>query len=253
MCHERGRVLPGSIGSTARQCWVIGLLVVLVSHAGAVGSPTWRQRVEDLGLPLSVVEAETPSGMLIFITGDGGWQRVDQTLAEGIAAGGITTVALSAVRYFLTQKPPAQVATDLRHLVDGVAEAGLPIYLGGYSFGAEVVPDVLANEWTPGDRARIRGLFLLAPSAGASYRVDPLDWVREPTPDPRHLVETAVRRLSPMRIVCVAGLDDAATVCPRLSEVPGVSIVRVPGDHHFETSMPRVVEAATRELFRREP
>jgi len=230
----------------------VGLCVVVAATSAAVNAPAWRRRVDALDLPISVVEAASPRGVLVFVTGDGGWQSVDQALANGIAPEGITTVALSAFKYFVTTKPPAQVATDLRRIVDAVAEAGLPIYLGGYSFGAEVVPDVLAREWRAGERERIRGLLLLAPGHSASFRVSPLDWVREPAPDSSHLVEDAVRRLTPSRIVCIAGVDDDAAICDRLPGLPGVTVVHVPGTHHFENGMPRVIEAAVRELFARE-
>jgi type IV secretory pathway VirJ component len=225
-------------------------LVVAVTTAAA-DPPVWRRRVDALDLPISVVEAAVPRAVLVFVTGDGGWQSVDRALADGIAREGITTVALSAFKYFVTTKEPAQVAADLRRIVDAV-EVGLPVYLGGYSFGAEVVPEVLAKEWRASERERIRGLLLLAPGHSASFRVDPRDWVREPAPDTRHLVEDAVRRLAPSRVVCIAGVDDDATVCDRLAGLPGVAVVHVPGTHHFENGMPRVVEAAVRELFARE-
>jgi type IV secretory pathway VirJ component len=61
-----------------------------------------------------------------------------------------------------------------------------------------------------------------------------------------------VRRLAPSRVLCIAGVDDGAAVCNRLADVPGVAVVHVPGTHHFENGMPRVVDAAVRELFDRE-
>lgn len=193
--------------------------------------------------------AEPTRAFLVFVTGDGGWQRVDRELAEGAARHGVTTVALSTFTYFVTSKPPERVAADLGRIADALAGTGSPLYAGGYSFGAEVVPDVVARNWTARERSRLRGLLLLGPGASASYRVDPLDWVREPAADPQHLVEDAVRRLAPMRIVCIAGVDDGTAVCGRIADVPGVAVVHVPGTHHFEHGMPRVIEAAVRELF----
>ena len=236
---------------TARR-WVAALTILVTIGAAAADTPAWRTRLDALDLPLTVVEAEPTRGFLVFVTGDGGWQRVDRELAEGIARHGVSTVALSTFKYFGTAKPPERVAADLARIVDTLDDAGVPIYAGGYSFGAEVVPDVLARSWTVDQRRRLQGLLLLGPSASASYRVNPLDWVREPTPDPRHLVEDAVRRLAPpTRVVCIAGMDDDTAVCNRLADVPGVAVVHVPGTHHFENGMPRVIEAAVRELFAR--
>jgi type IV secretory pathway VirJ component len=225
---------------------------VAVASVAAADAPAWRRNVDALGLPLTVVDAETARAFLVFVTGDGGYQRVDQELADGLAKHGVTTVALSTFRYFMTKQAPEKVAADLARIVDALAPAQQPVYAGGYSFGAEVVPDVVARNWTAGQRARLGGLLLLAPSASASFKVDPLDWVRDPATDSQHLVEDSVRKLAPSRVVCIAGVDDATAVCNRLAEIPGVAVVHVPGTHHFENGMPRVIEAAVRELFARE-
>jgi type IV secretory pathway VirJ component len=223
-----------------------------LAGVAAADTPAWRRNVDALGLPLTIVDAEPRRAFLVFVTGDGGYQRVDRELADGIARQGVATVALSTFRYFVTKQTPEKVATDLGRIVDALAVARQPVYAGGYSFGAEVVPDVVARNWSAAERARLAGLLLLAPSASASFGIDPLDWVRDPPADPQHLVEDSVRKLAPSRVVCIAGVDDATAVCNRLADIPGVAVVHVPGTHHFENGMPRVVEAAVRELFARE-
>jgi type IV secretory pathway VirJ component len=236
---------------TTSRAIAVALLVAGASRAAA-DAPAWRRSIDALGLPLTVVDADPRRAFLVFVTGDGGYQRVDQELADGIAKHGVTTVALSTFRYFMTKQAPEKVATDLGRIVDALAVARQPVYAGGYSFGAEVVPDVVARNWTPTERTRLAGLLLLAPSASASFKVDPLDWVRDPPADPTHLVEDSVRRLAPSRVVCIAGVADGSAVCNRLADVPGVAVVHVPGTHHFENGMPRVIDAAVRELFDRE-
>ena len=225
---------------------------VAIASVAAADTAAWRRNVDALGLPLTIVDAGAPRAFLVFVTGDGGFQRVDQELADGIAKHGVTTVALSTLRYFMTKQAPEKVAADLGRIVDALASARQPVYAGGYSFGAEVVPDVVARNWTAAERARLGGLLLLAPSASASFKVNPLDWVRDPPTNPHHLVEDSVRKLAPSRVVCIAGLDDDTAVCNRLADIPGVAVVHVPGTHHFENGMPRVIEAAVRELFARE-
>jgi len=215
--------------------------------------PAWLRAVDALDLPLTVVPATpTPRALLVLVTGDGGWAEVDQAVAHGLAARGVTTLGWSSLRYFATTQPIERVATDLRRLVDALASAGLPIFLGGYSFGAEVVPVTIAQRWTAEERARVAGLLLLAPSAGASFRVVPLDWVRDPPVDPRYRVDDAVRRLSPLPSLCVTCVDDATSVCGTLADITGVQIARVPGTHHFENGIPDLVDAAASRLFFRE-
>jgi hypothetical protein len=155
-------------------------------------------------LPLTSRRRRAPRAFLVFVTGDGGFQRVDQELADGIAKHGVTTVALSTFRYFMTKQAPEKVAADLGRIVDALAVRRQPVYAGGYSFGAEVVPDVVARNWTAAERARLGGLLLLAPSASASFKVDPLDWVRDPDngPAPSRRGQRPQARAEPRRLHC---------------------------------------------------
>lgn len=230
------------------------LTLAVARAAAAGGDPPWRAALDGLGLPLTVVPATTDTrAFLVFLSGDGGWAAVDQAVSAGLAERGVTTVGWSSLRYFATTKPPATVAADLRRVVDVLAPTHLPVYAGGYSFGAEVVPVVVARHWSASERTRLGGLLLLAPGAGATFRVNPLDWIREPEPDPKHRVDDAVRRLSPLTILCVTGAADATCICPTLADVRGVAIARVPGTHHFENGIPDVIDAATTRLFTRTP
>jgi type IV secretory pathway VirJ component len=236
-----------------RPLLAVALACAFARALHATEPPPWQAAVDALDLPLTVVPATTtPRALLVLMTGDGGWAAVDQAVAGGLAARGVTTLGWSSLRYFATTQPVERVATDLGRLVDALAPARLPVYLGGYSFGAEVVPVAIARCWSPAERARVHGLLLLAPSASATFRVDPLDWVRDPPIDPANRVDDAVRRLAPLRVLCVTGVDDATCICGTLTGVAGVEVARVPGTHHFENGIPDVVGAATSRLFFRE-
>lgn len=228
------------------------LALALATPLHAAEPPAWQRAVDALELPLTIVHADTPRALFVLMTGDGGWAEVDQAVARGLAPHGVTTLGWSSLRYFVTTQPIEHVATDLGRLVDALGAARLPIFVGGYSFGAEVVPVTIAQRWSAEERRRVAGLLLLAPSAGATFRVDPLDWMREPPVDPRYRVDDAVRRLSPLPSLCVTGVDDATCICGTLADVGGMQIARVPGTHHFENGIPDLVTAATSRLFFRE-
>jgi type IV secretory pathway VirJ component len=224
-------------------------VAALAAPAGA-DEPPWRAAAEALSLPLTIVPATGAArALVVFFSGDGGWAAVDQAVSSGLAARGVATIGWSSLRYFSTTQSPARVAEDLRRLVRVLEPAGLPIFVGGYSFGAEVAPVVLAAEWSAAERQRIAGLLLLAPGASASFRVNPLDWIREPPVDPKHRIDDAARRLGGLRTLCVAGRDDTTSACGALADVPGVMVARVPGTHHFENGIPDVIDAAMTRLF----
>jgi type IV secretory pathway VirJ component len=232
----------------------VAVLVTKPVHAAADEPPAWQARLDALALPLTIVTATTPPrAFLVFLSGDGGWAAVDEAVAGGLAGHGVTTIGWSSLRYFATAQAPGSVAKDLARVVEALAPARLPIYLGGYSFGAEVVPVVVAAYWPAAKRRRVGGMLLLAPSANATFQVNPLDWVGEPSASDAHRVGDAVRRLAPLPIVCVTGREDDTCICPTLAGVQGVAVVRVPGTHHFENGIPDVVDAAVSRLFPEAP
>jgi type IV secretory pathway VirJ component len=189
-----------------------------------------EQRLVTLGLPLEYrwprVDA---SAWILFFSGDGGWASLDEAVAQDLAQRDIAVVGVSSLRYFWREKPPGQVAADLRRLISVV---GRPVFLGGYSFGAEVVP-VALRDWPAADRSTIEGLALVAPGPSASFEIDPLDWLRTPPEDPATRVAPAVRELR-LPTLCVQGSEDTESACGALPNAPPFHVVRLPGSHHFD-------------------
>src|SRR5262249_14707502 len=109
-----------------------------------------EDELQRLQLPLEFRWPATLSGLLLFFSGDGGWASLDEEMAEHLVTGGIGVVGVSSLRYFWQPKSPQQVAADIHRLTTVLARAGRPVFAGGFSFGAEVVPVALTN-WTPND------------------------------------------------------------------------------------------------------
>jgi len=208
-------------------------------------SPTFaaiEERLDRLGLPLEYRwPRESPSAWLIFLSGDGGWAALDEAVADHLTQHGIAVVGVSSLRYFWRRKTPAQVGADLRSLVSAV---GRPALVGGYSFGAEVVPEVLRT-WPAAQRSAIDGLVLIAPGPSASFEIDPLDWLRTPPEDPATRVAPTVQELR-LPTLCVMGEDDTESACRGLANVPAFRVARLPGSHHFDGNYAAVGDTITR-------
>ena len=201
--------------------------------------------LQKLQLPLEFRWPSTPmSALLLFFSGDGGWASLDEDTAEQLVTSGVGVVGVSSLRYFWNAKPPAQVAADIRRLVAVLATSGKPIFAGGFSFGAEVVP-VSLREWSPEERRRLSGLALISPSESASFEIDPLDWIRRPRDNPATRVAPAVREVG-LPTLCLSGQDEDDTPCPALTGTPLVRVVRLPGSHHFNNDYTAVAETVRR-------
>jgi type IV secretory pathway VirJ component len=201
-------------------------------------SATMREledELQRLQLPLEFRWPSSPlSALMLFFSGDGGWASLDEEVAEYLVSQGVGVVGVSSLRYFWQAKAPAQVAADIRRLTGVLARAAKPVFAGGFSFGAEVVP-VALREWAPAERRALTGLTLIAPGPSASFEIDPLDWIRKPQENAETRVAAAVRTDS-VATLCLSGADEDDSPCPTLAGAALVRVVRLPGSHHFNSN-----------------
>jgi type IV secretory pathway VirJ component len=196
-----------------------------------------RARLRDLDLPLRI---DWPAGArqaVIFVSGDGGWAELDQRVTAALRARGVAIIGWNALRYFWEPKTPGEFATDLARIIDVLPES-LPLFAGGYSFGAEVMPVTVLGPERRGRPAlsRLLGLVLLAPGPYASFEVSPLDWLRESESPTRHPVRAALEAAGALPVLCLEPADGADSGCPEAGgrpSGPAVTTSRLPGGHHF--------------------
>lgn len=186
-------------------------------------------KLEALDLPLEVRWPAEARAVVIFVSGDGGWADLDAGVAKGLAARGIAVVGWNTLRYFWQEKTPGGFADDLSRVVRALP-AGAAVFAGGYSFGAETVPVVVAAAAKP-DLARIAGLALLAPGPYATFEVSPLDWIRTSDRGSAHPVAAAIKAAA-RPVLCLTPDDDAGSGCPS-GPMPGYTRVAIAGGHHF--------------------
>ncbi|OLC53635.1 MAG: hypothetical protein AUH92_05565 [Acidobacteria bacterium 13_1_40CM_4_69_4] len=205
------------------------------------GDPDLEMDLRALGLPLVLRLVEQPRAVLLFISGDGGWSNFDKTLVQILAEHDISTIAINTLKYFWHEKPPDQVAGDLKKLVEICRRAGLPLLAGGYSFGAEVMPVVLDRQDLKGVFA---GLILISPGPNASFEVSMLDWLRTKEKSTPYKVVDHARALEGLPTFCAAGEKDEESICAALRGEEHRDVLLLPGAHHFSGQYEKVGDAA---------
>ena len=193
-------------------------------------SAALQSALDGLKLPLEYRWPDELRAALIFVSGDGGWATLDDRVAAYLASHGVAVVGVSSLRYFWSVKTPEQTGADLRRIADVLGGARVPLFVGGYSFGAEVAPFALES-WPDAARRGVAGQVLIAPGETASFEISPLDWVLRARDTP-HRVADGVRRAG-VPALCVAGTGEAArdTACDDLGA--SADVERLPGSHHF--------------------
>jgi type IV secretory pathway VirJ component len=197
-------------------------------------------------LPLVEVPA-TPGRrderLAVLVSGDGGWAEFDRDLAAALAARGIPVVGWSSLRYFWSPRTPEQAAADLDRVLRHYLQAWgrERVLLAGYSFGADVLP-FLVRRLPDELRSRVDGLGLIGLSTEAAFEFHVASWFGGGG-EPRWPTVPEVKRSGGMRVVCVRGAAERASACDALQGVTGVSVVRLPGGHHFGGEAERLADA----------
>jgi type IV secretory pathway VirJ component len=214
----------------------------------AVGADAMKVDLQELDLPLEIHLVEHPRAYLLFISGDGGWSKLDKTITEHLATAKVAMVGLNTLKYFWSPKAPDVAAGDLRRILTRVRRAGVPVFSGGYSFGAEVIPFLAGRPefLEPG----FAGMILVAPGPFASWEVSPLDWIRHKEKVTPHKVLTQVQALGPLPVLCMAGQEDDESVCPGLQGQVARDVFILGGGHHFNGDYDILGEQAVRFIER---
>jgi type IV secretory pathway VirJ component len=167
----------------------------------------------------------------LLLTGDGGWAGLDQELAARLAANGVPTVGLNSLKYFWTERTPAQTARDVERLLRHYLASWnrQRVLLIGYSFGADVLPFVV-NRLPPDLRAHIASVSLLGIDAHASFEVRITGWVGGDDGGPPTRPELDL--IGNVPVLCIYGEGETDSICPGLPAGP-VAREQIGKGHHF--------------------
>ncbi|MEO6135713.1 MAG: AcvB/VirJ family lysyl-phosphatidylglycerol hydrolase, partial [Ginsengibacter sp.] len=105
-----------------------------------------QAKVDIADLPITHIPAKKQGSetMVLFITGDGGWNSFSQKLCDQYASSGIPVVVLNSLKYFWKKRSPEETAQAVSELLYKYSNEWKKknILLCAYSFGADVMPFV---------------------------------------------------------------------------------------------------------------
>src|SRR6185437_2599708 len=158
-----------------------------------------------------------------------------QELAARLAADGVSTVGLNSLKYFWTERTPAQTAADVAKIMRHYLSAWNKqrVLLVGYSFGADVLPFVV-NRLPPELRARVATVSLLGVDSNASFEIKIAGWVGADDGGPATQPEVAA--MAGVPILCIYGEGESDSICPALPKEPEntrITLAQIGKGHHF--------------------
>ena len=201
------------------------LILILPLHVLYV----WAQSGE---LPVKEWGSYTQNPFVLFISGDGGFNRFSLDLCNSIHLSGYSVAAIDSKSYFWKKKTPEQSALDIAAYLNKEFEGrqNQDLVLVGYSFGADVLPFILPK-LPPSLRNKVLSTILISPSTSTDFEIhltDIFGYANKRNMD----VISEINKLADEKIVTVFGDDEDDFPVSKIKLKNYTNIV-LPGGHHF--------------------
>jgi type IV secretory pathway VirJ component len=198
--------------------------------------PVFSQSTTGLDkLPINIVTAinDTSKPLILYITGDGGWNKFSKNLSTALAAKGYPVIALDARDYFWKKKTAPQTSFDAARLIRNYQKIWnrKKIILVGYSFGADVMPFVF--NLLPADLSTaVVNINLLSPSTNTDFEIH-LSVLLGAGFSGGEMVVTAVNKITTKPLTLIFGADENNFPINQLKN-RNFMIIRLEGGHHYD-------------------
>ena len=224
---------------TFTRCSLMNRIFFIVTFASILLS-AGAYAQEQIAIPVNVISsaADPSKPMIVYITGDGGWNGFSSTLCKNLAAHNYPVVSLNAKGFFWKKKNAKISAQAISSLIKKYSAAWGrdKVLLLGYSFGADVLPFAY-NNLPAADKAKVSALVLLSPSGTTDFEVH-LTYLFSGT-EPNAAIELNTIIDKPVTII--TGDDENVFPYDRLKN-KNVKKLSLPGGHHYDGNEKLVAE-----------
>jgi type IV secretory pathway VirJ component len=167
---------------------------------------------------------------VVLVSGDMGFKiGMGPRIAEHLTAAGIPVTGVSSLVHFRTRRSPAEIrafiANAMRHA--RVTFGASRLILIGQSYGADMLHVGLAT-LPAAERRKIALVEFVVPTDTVYYQISPGELFEWRAPDADAM--TTARQLDWVPLLCIRGVEERNSLCPRLHQ-PNVEHVVLPGGH----------------------
>ena len=183
------------------------------------------------------------SDLIIYLTGDGGWNRFSENLVHEFEKQGYGVVSLNSLKYFWNKKSPENLARDLGSVSDHYLKDWnkRSLIIVGYSFGADVasfLPGYLSSRI----REKIKKVALLSPSASTDFVIRIGDLLGLSDNDNGKFKVGQEIEKSQLPVICIFGKRESLLLKKHLKSGNGLSVYELPGGHRFDNNYNQLVQ-----------
>lgn len=188
------------------------------------------------GLPLIEVPAQgrPKDCFAVLLTGDGGWAEIDKSIAEALAADGVTVIGWNSLDYYWKNRTPEEASKALAAIITYYRTALQKdkAVLIGYSLGADVLPFLVRR--LPKEFFDETDLIVyLGLSDRVDFKFSPSAWFGgKPSPNALPVIPE-IEKLKGKRMLYFYGREESDKIVGRIDSSV-VTIIELPGGHHFD-------------------
>lgn len=123
-------------------------------------------------LPTKEWTSPAQSPLVLYISGDGGFNSFSTTLCAAINKSGYAVTAVNSKIYFWEKRTPEQTCLDISGYLNKIFQgrANQQLVVVGYSFGADVMP-FIANRLDSQLKGRLLSVVLISPSTSTDFEI----------------------------------------------------------------------------------
>lgn len=148
--------------------------------------------------------------LVLYLTGDGGFNNFSKELCSEIAKSGFTVVAINSRKYFWKKRTADEITKEfsevLLKLIHG--RQSDQFYLVGYSFGADVVPFIV-NRLDISLSEYLKSIVLLEPSPTTDLKIHIADLLGRSNVKRNMDVAAEINHIAKVKTTIVLGRDGA--------------------------------------------
>lgn len=199
--------------------------------------------------PLHIQYKRSGRPVLVYLTGDGGWNSFSEDLINALNQNGYATIALDTRKYFWNQKTPDQFARDMKVILSYYLKAWNKdsFSIVGYSFGADV-GSFLPGRFSADLSAQLNSMVLLSPGFSTGYVVKLKNMLNMGATNKEKYKVYPELLKSGAPVWCIFGKDEESDFYPALKETDLIHKFMIPGSHRYDDDIAVVVKAVIKGL-----
>lgn len=218
------------------------ILLLLAVNANAM-IPAINSSTTIADLPIIITKAKTDKEdkLVLFISGDGGWNSFSQKLVDSYSSNGFNVIGLNSLKYFWKKKSPQETANDIAELLNKYAGEWhkKKIIICGFSFGADVAPFIYRR--LPDElKNKIILVQLISPSSFTDFEIHVMDMLGSHNSTRSMNIASEVKLMN-VPVVCYYGDQEKEQPLSGLKKAD-LKVVILKGDHHYAKSYPEIAK-----------